>query len=280
MSISQQSDAVEQLVKQAYRSADSWTLDELSQDCFTAPLASNDHRQWVHQSRPTSYQVAVAIAQHTEAYFRAEKECGIHSLCTMADLERVVGPSSRRVAGQPLVGAFGANGRNDSGSSGDCMQILEKHEQLMSQVQCQRPTPQQSQEWRCYGCGSPGHYQCDCPRETHPQPEVLYQDRHPVPQHRQSKMTRGWLDRSGVSWESEFRPVGVNQCCCCNTWSVQVMPTGYGYLACVEMSVLACWLIPVHPCPLSQIILGSLCRICLNEVQWIIMYCVQMEMTY
>ena len=39
---------------------------------------------------------------------------------------------------------------------------------------------------------------------------------------------------------------------------------GYRYLACVEMSILTCWLIPVHPHPLSQIILGGLCRICLN----------------
>ena len=102
-SISQLSDAVEQLVRQAYPSADPGTLDELSRDYFTAALASNDHRQWVHQSRPTSYPAAVAVAQHAEAYFRAEEERGIHRLRTVADLERVAGPSSGRVAGPPSV---------------------------------------------------------------------------------------------------------------------------------------------------------------------------------
>ena len=187
-SISQLSDAVEQLVRQAYPSADSGTLDELSLDYFTAALASNDHRQWVHQSRPTSYPAAVAVAQHAEAFFRAEEERGIHRLRTMADLERVAGPSSGRVAGPPSVAASGATGRNDSGSSGDRMlrQILEKLEQLTSQVPLQRPAPPQSQERRCYGCGVPGHFQRDCPREARSQPEILYQDRRAVPQHPKS----------------------------------------------------------------------------------------------
>ena len=147
-SISQLSDAVEQLMKQAYPSADYGTLDELSRDYFTAALASNDHRQGVHQSRPTSYQAAVAVAQHAEAYFCAEEERGIHLLHTMADLERVVGPSSGHVAGPPSVAASGANG---SRSSGDRMlrQILEKLEQFTSQVPHQRPAPPQSQERRC-----------------------------------------------------------------------------------------------------------------------------------
>ena len=187
-SISQLSDAVEQLVRQAYPLADSGTLDELSRDYFTAALASNDHRQWVHQSRPTSYPAAVAVAQHAEAFFRAEEERGIHRLRTMADLERVVGPSSGRVAGPSSVAASGATGRNDSGSSGDHMlrQILEKLEQLTSQVPRQRPAPPQSQERRCYGCGAPGHFRRDCPREARSRREISYQDRRAVPQHRQS----------------------------------------------------------------------------------------------
>ena len=145
-SISQLSEAVEQLMRQAYLSADSGTLDELIRDYFTAALASKDHRQWVHQSKPTSYPAAVAVGQHAEAYFRVEEERGIHRLRTMADLERVVGPSSGR----------------------------------------QRPAPPQSQERRCYGCGAPGHFRRYCPRKARSRSEISYQDRRAVPQHSQS----------------------------------------------------------------------------------------------
>ena len=79
-SVSQLGDAIEQLVRQAYPSADSYTLGELCKDYFTAALSTSQHRQWVHQSRPTTFTATVAAALHAEAYFTAEEEYALRSI--------------------------------------------------------------------------------------------------------------------------------------------------------------------------------------------------------
>lgn len=165
-SISKLSDSIEQLVRQAYPSADAWTLDELNRDYFTAALASNEHRQWVHQARPTSYPAAVAVAQHAEAYFRAEEERGVHRLRTVIDQGRAVGSSSSVVTPKADPG-------NDAGSPGDRMlkKILDKLEQLTSQTS-RYQSPSRSQDRRCYGCGAADHLKRDCPRQTRSRTEV------------------------------------------------------------------------------------------------------------